>query len=46
VIDGKWDRLKKVLETAVFDGGTDFSQIKMNNIAGDEILSFPTEYQL
>jgi len=40
VIDGKWDRLKKVLETAVFDGGTDFSQIKMNNIAGDEILFF------
>jgi len=40
VRDGKWDRLKKVLETAVFDGGTDFSQIKMNNITGDEILFF------
>ena len=40
VADGNWDKLKNVLETAVFDGGTDFSQINLNNIAGNEILFF------
>ncbi|MDR3001326.1 MAG: TonB family protein [Fibromonadaceae bacterium] len=40
VTKGKWLELKKVLETAVFDGGTDFSQINLNDIAGDEILFF------
>jgi len=40
VINGKWDELKEVLETAVFDGGTDFSQININEIAGNEILFF------
>ena len=40
VSGGKWDDLKKVLETAVFDGGTDFSQIDLNNIKGKEILFF------
>ena len=40
VTDGKWDKLKTVLETAVFDGGTDFSQINLNNITGTEILFF------
>jgi TonB family protein len=28
------------LETAIFDGGTDFSKIDLYNIAGDEILFF------
>jgi len=40
VADGNWDKLKNVLKTTVFDGGTDFSQIKLNDIAGDEILFF------
>jgi hypothetical protein len=40
IIDGNWDELRKALETAVFDGGTDFSQINLNDITGDEILFF------
>jgi hypothetical protein len=40
VIDGNWNELKNVLETAVFDGGTDFSQINLNDITGNEILLF------
>ena len=40
VIGGNWEKLKNVLEAAVFDGGTDFSKIDLNNIAGDEILLF------
>jgi len=40
VVDGNWDTLKNVLETAVFDGGTDFSQININNVTGNEILFF------
>jgi hypothetical protein len=40
VSDGNWDGLRKSLKNAVFDGGTDFSQIKLNNIAGNEILFF------
>jgi hypothetical protein len=40
IAGGKWENLKKVLETAVFDGGTDFSKIKLNDIAGNEVLFF------
>ena len=40
VTNGNWDALKSVLETAAFDGGTDFSQINLNDIAGKEILFF------
>ncbi|MDR3013719.1 MAG: hypothetical protein LBU70_11040 [Chitinispirillales bacterium] len=40
VTDGDWGELKNVLETAVFDGGTSFSQINLNDIAGKEILFF------
>jgi len=40
VTGGNWSALKNTLKTAVFDGGTDFSQIKLNDIAGDEILFF------
>ena len=40
VIGGNWEKLKSVLETAVFDGGTDFSRINLNDIAGNEILFF------
>jgi hypothetical protein len=40
VANGNWDELKKILEAAVFDGGTNFSEIKINDIAGDEILFF------
>jgi tetratricopeptide (TPR) repeat protein len=40
VAGGNWDELKSVLETTVFDGGTDFSQINLNDIAGKEILCF------
>jgi TonB family protein len=40
VINGKWDGLKKALAAAAFDGGTDFSQIDLDSIAGDEILFF------
>ncbi|GBU21909.1 hypothetical protein R80B4_01811 [Fibrobacteres bacterium R8-0-B4] len=38
--NGNWNGLKSVLKTAVFDGGTDFSQIDLNNIVGNEILFF------
>jgi len=37
---GRWDGLKDVLEKATFDGGTDFSQINLKNIVGNEILFF------
>ncbi|MDR1830654.1 MAG: TonB family protein, partial [Candidatus Fibromonas sp.] len=37
---GKWDKLKSILETAIFDGGTDFSKIDLKNISGNEILFF------
>ncbi|MDR2694633.1 MAG: DUF2135 domain-containing protein [Chitinispirillales bacterium] len=40
VNDGNWDGLKSALKTAVFDGGTDFSQIDLNDIMGNEILFF------
>jgi hypothetical protein len=40
VAGGKWDELKSVLRTAVFDGGTAFSQINLNEIAGKEVLFF------
>jgi len=40
VRNGKWDGLKDILEKAVFDGGTDFSKINLNTIAGKEILFF------
>jgi tetratricopeptide (TPR) repeat protein len=40
VRNGNWEALKNILEKAVFDGGTDFSQINLNNIIGDEILFF------
>ena len=40
VAGGKWDAVKKVLESAVFDGGTDFSRIDLQSIAGSEILFF------
>ena len=40
IVDGNWDGLKNALETAIFDGGTDFSKIDLNNIAGNEILFF------
>jgi len=38
--NGKWDGLRNILDKAVFDGGTDFSQINLNEIAGSEILFF------
>jgi len=34
------DTLKNILKSAIFDGGTDFSQINLNNIQGNEILFF------
>jgi len=40
VTGGKGDKLKSALDSAVFDGGTDFSQINLKNIAGNEILFF------
>jgi len=48
VSGGKWDKLKSTLQTAIFDGGTDFSQINVNNpktsvspyVEGNEILFF------
>ncbi|MCL2183871.1 MAG: DUF2135 domain-containing protein [Chitinispirillia bacterium] len=40
VTNGNWSGLKRVLEKAVFDGGTDFSQIKPDSITGSEILFF------
>jgi len=40
VVNGKWDSLKNILETAVFDGGTDFSKIDLDSVAGKEILFF------
>jgi len=40
VNNGNWDEVWYVLNTAVFDGGTDFSQIKLNEIAGNEVLFF------
>ncbi|MDR0518295.1 MAG: DUF2135 domain-containing protein [Fibromonadaceae bacterium] len=40
VADGNWNELKSTLEKAIFDGGTNFSQINLNDIAGNEILFF------
>jgi len=40
VIDGNWDGLRNILKKAVFDGGTDFSKIRLKAIAGNEILFF------
>ncbi|MDR2694631.1 MAG: hypothetical protein LBB74_10535 [Chitinispirillales bacterium] len=40
ITNGNWDELKNALNAAVFDGGTDFSQIDLKNIAGNEILFF------
>jgi len=40
VADGKWEQLKNTLNAAIFDGGTDFSQVNINNIAGNEIIFF------
>ncbi|MDR0331645.1 MAG: DUF2135 domain-containing protein [Chitinispirillales bacterium] len=40
VANGNWGRLKAALSSAVFDGGTDFSQINLSDIAGNEILFF------
>ena len=40
VSGGKWDKLREALDSAVFDGGTDFSQIDLKNIKGKEILFF------
>jgi len=37
---GNWDKLKSILERAIFDGGTDFSQINLDNVLGNEILFF------
>jgi tetratricopeptide (TPR) repeat protein len=40
VANGNWNELKSTLEKAIFDGGTDFSQINLNDIVGNEILFF------
>jgi hypothetical protein len=40
VIDGNCDELRDTLNAAVFDGGTDYSRIDLDNIAGSEILFF------
>ena len=40
VANGNWNELMSVLLKAIFDGGTDFSQINLDNITGDEILFF------
>ncbi|MCL2282931.1 MAG: TonB family protein, partial [Fibromonadales bacterium] len=40
VASGSYSELKKFLETAVYDGGTDFSQINLDDVAGNEILFF------
>ena len=40
VSNGNWDGLRNVLKEAVFDGGTDFSKINLDAIAGNEILFF------
>jgi tetratricopeptide (TPR) repeat protein len=40
IADGKWDELKNALEKAIFDGGTNFSENKLDGIKGDEILFF------
>jgi len=34
------DTLKNILKSAIFDGGTDFSQINLKDIQGNEILFF------
>ena len=40
VAGGNWNEVMNVLLKAVFDGGTDFSQINLKNITGNEILFF------
>lgn len=40
IAKGNWKELKDILEDAVYDGGTDFSKINLNDIEGDEILFF------
>ena len=38
--NGNWQALRQVLEAVVYDGGTDFSAIRLNNISSDEFLFF------
>lgn len=38
--NGNWADLKKTLESLVYDGGTNFSAVKLKNIVCDEILFF------
>jgi len=40
VVNGNWNGLKNILKNAAFDGGTDFSRINLDAMAGNEILFF------
>jgi len=38
--NGNWSALRQALESVVYDGGTDFSAIRLENISSDEFLFF------
>ncbi|MDR2086349.1 MAG: DUF2135 domain-containing protein [Dysgonamonadaceae bacterium] len=38
--NGRWDALRKALESVVYDGGSDFSAIRFNSLVSDEFLFF------
>ncbi|MCL1933738.1 MAG: DUF2135 domain-containing protein [Candidatus Azobacteroides sp.] len=38
--NGDWSALRQMLESVVYDGGTDFSTIRLKNISSDEFLFF------
>ncbi|MCL2327283.1 MAG: DUF2135 domain-containing protein [Bacteroidetes bacterium] len=40
ITNGDWRTLRKAIETAVYDGGTNFNAISLKDISGDEILFF------
>jgi hypothetical protein len=38
--NGDWSELKKSLESVIYDGGTNFNAIRLQNISSDEFLFF------
>ncbi len=40
ITNGDWQELGKAIESAVYDGGTNFNAIRFDSVPGDEILFF------
>jgi tetratricopeptide (TPR) repeat protein len=40
IVNGEWDKLRKTLESATYDGGTDYSAINLVNATAKEFLFF------